>query len=75
MGEEFSKGFYIRASFYLNIPLVYMQFYEDFKSIFRVKKEYVKIAQETVANAIQNTKYSAIIGVHVRRKYLIELWK
>ena len=69
MREKFSKGYYIRASFYLNIPLIYMQFYEDFKSIFRIKKDYVKIAQETVENAIKDDKYSAIIGVHVRRKY------
>ena len=68
MANKFSRGHTFHVQHYLNIPLVYLQFYDELKNtIFKIQKRYLKTAQDIIdEKKSKNKKYSAVIGIHVR---------
>ena len=67
MAKKFSRGHTFNVHNYLNIPLVYLQFYDELKNtIFKIRKRYLEMAQGIINEKSKNEKYSAVIGIHVR---------
>ena len=70
MAKKFSRGHTFYVQHYLNIPLVYLQFYDELKNtIFKIRKHYLETAQGIInekKKSKNDEKYSAVIGIHVR---------
>ena len=80
IGKYFSKGHAFYLPNYLNEPKIYLPFLEEIRTMFQLRQNYVKSAQEIINNASKTDpevpEYSAIIGIHVRlTDYKDHLWK
>ena len=66
LGNQFSKGraFYLPS--YVNMPMIFMPFHSEIKTIFQLRDDYVNAAKDVIHEARKDYGYSAVIGIHVR---------
>ena len=69
MGKRFSKGRAFYFNSYLNIILIYSQYFDELRNkVFKVSDKYLGKAQDIIDEIVKKNDFkpSALIGVHVR---------
>ena len=69
MGKRFSKGRAFYFNSYLNIILIYSQYFDELRNkVFKVSDKYLRKAQEIIDEIVKKNDFtpSALIGIHVR---------